>query len=387
MRKSFFVRKNTLLILRTDAIGDYILFRNFIKILKESERFKNYRITLLGNKIWKELAEEYDSKYIDKFIWIDTINFFKKSDWIETYLLLLKIHIFGYDTVLVPNDTLNWRSEFIVSHIGSKNIIMKKNDLFFQGNISVTESNNWISSKSDYGQKSVFQFYRNKSFIEEITQENCSLEKPCFENFRETTEIDNKKEPYIVLFPGASDIKKKWSSENFGILCSRINSIMQVKFLICGNRNDRKAAEKIIEISGIKNIVDKTRDESLVELVDLISKAELLITNDTCALHIGASLNIKTICISNGLHFGRFHPYPVGMPVQVITFYPDYELYGDINYVLLAQKYHLDSKLNINNISANDVLKYVEEIYSSCNEEELQVKNISSSKPEKAVNK
>lgn len=51
-RKSEIVPK-TLLLVRLDAIGDYVLFRNFIEILKKSERYKGYKITLLGKLLAK----------------------------------------------------------------------------------------------------------------------------------------------------------------------------------------------------------------------------------------------------------------------------------------------------------------------------------------------
>ncbi|MDW8465862.1 MAG: hypothetical protein RML35_06685 [Chloroherpetonaceae bacterium] len=60
----------TLLILRLDEIGDYVLFRNFLKEIRESERFKDYKITLCGNAAWKDLAEAFDKESVDEFIWI-----------------------------------------------------------------------------------------------------------------------------------------------------------------------------------------------------------------------------------------------------------------------------------------------------------------------------
>lgn len=357
-RKSFFVRKNTLLIVRIDAIGDYILFRNFIKIIKESERFRGHKITLLGNKIWKDIAVEYDGKYIDKFIWIDTNKFFKKSEWKDSYIQLLKIHSSGYETILLPNDTFDWRSEFIVSMAGAGNIIGKMNDPFFSGNGKALDSKKINKIDSDIGHDKIFQFNRNKSFAEEITGESISLPGPYLE--KKKKEADNEK--YIVVFPGASHKNKMWSAENFGILCKRISEIKKINIIICGNDFDKRAAEKIIEISGIENISDKTRDGSLVELIDLISEAELLITNDTCALHIGAAVNTKTICLSNGLHFGRFHPYPAEISDKIRTLYPDEELYFNCNYEKLSRKYHLNSELDINRISCEDVLKYVIDI-------------------------
>jgi len=70
-RPLIFIKKRTLLILRLDSIGDYILFRNFIPYLKTSEKYKNYKITLCGYLWWKELSENLDAKYISEFIWVD----------------------------------------------------------------------------------------------------------------------------------------------------------------------------------------------------------------------------------------------------------------------------------------------------------------------------
>jgi len=53
---------------RIDGIGDYILFRFFLKILKESEQYKNYKITICVNVVWKNMNEIPDSEYINSFI-------------------------------------------------------------------------------------------------------------------------------------------------------------------------------------------------------------------------------------------------------------------------------------------------------------------------------
>lgn len=369
-KKSLFTQKNTLLIVRIDAIGDYILFRNFIKIIKESERFKNYSITLLGNSIWRELAEELDHKYIDKFIWIDVNNFFKKSEWLQTISLLFKLHFTGFETILIPKDTRNWRSEFIVNHTGAINILMEKNNSFISENGSgKIEESSHIGSVNN-NQTPLFQFYRNKFFTEELIRSSIQIQKPFIEEVRKEKLNGIMKGEYIIVFPGASDIKKMWSAENFGNLCKKIIEDKNIDILVCGSKSDKEAAKKIKNISGNQSIKDKTRDGSLLELVELISNAKLLITNDTCALHIGAALNTKTICITNGLHFGRFHPYPENMSDYVKTLYPDENLIKTDNFESLARKYHLCSELDINLISPDKVYHLVREILLTDKQEE-----------------
>ncbi|WP_431199785.1 hypothetical protein ACRQ5D_13095 [Mucilaginibacter sp. P25] len=63
-------KSNRILIVRLDALGDYILFRNYIKCIKHAPKFKSYKLTLLGNIAFKDIAEAYDKDVIDEFIWI-----------------------------------------------------------------------------------------------------------------------------------------------------------------------------------------------------------------------------------------------------------------------------------------------------------------------------
>src|SRR5471030_665385 len=61
-------QKKRLLIMRTDVIGDYILFRNFIEVVRTSEKYKDYQVHLLGNPVWKDIALQYDGDFIDGFL-------------------------------------------------------------------------------------------------------------------------------------------------------------------------------------------------------------------------------------------------------------------------------------------------------------------------------
>ncbi len=53
---------NTLLLIKLDSIGDYILFRNFLSFIRKNHKFSNHRITLIGNIIWKDLSETFDNE-------------------------------------------------------------------------------------------------------------------------------------------------------------------------------------------------------------------------------------------------------------------------------------------------------------------------------------
>ncbi len=95
----------TLLIIRIDGIGDYILFRNFLEALKNSPRFKDYKYTLCGNQAYKELALAYDSKIVSEFIWINT-NKMKRHAFYR-WKIFREIRTKGIEVVLNPTYSRN----------------------------------------------------------------------------------------------------------------------------------------------------------------------------------------------------------------------------------------------------------------------------------------
>ena len=49
IKKGGIINEKSLLIVRTEAIGDYFHFRNFLKYIRNSDQYKYYKITLCGN--------------------------------------------------------------------------------------------------------------------------------------------------------------------------------------------------------------------------------------------------------------------------------------------------------------------------------------------------
>lgn len=59
-----------LAIVRLDDIGDYLLWRNFIGVYKQSEQYAAYSITLIGNIVWKDIFDAFDRQAVDETIWV-----------------------------------------------------------------------------------------------------------------------------------------------------------------------------------------------------------------------------------------------------------------------------------------------------------------------------
>ncbi|MEP7146751.1 MAG: glycosyltransferase family 9 protein [bacterium] len=357
--KSLFIKKKSMLIIRLDAIGDYILFRNFIKEIKDSPKFSGYKISLLGNEKWRNIAETFDRSIIEKFIWAAAKRLKGQSNWKYRVSTMLKLHLGGYEIVLRPNDTKTKITDYIITHCGAEKILdNSSNSIFSTEELEIISSNGNIRN-SNLDPESFFQFNRNRTFTEEITESKSNILRP-------TIEIGKNKNAgeYIVIFPGAGQKSRKWSAENFAVLCNKILEMKQIKIRICGNKNDRVTAKGIILNCKSELIEDLTGKTNLSELISVIANAKLLVSNETCAVHIGAAVVTNTICISNGNHFGRFNPYPEKMAGFIKTIYPQQILNEMHDYFALVKKYHINSDVNINKITPEMVFEECQNFFS-----------------------
>ena len=167
-------------------------------------------------------------------------------------------------------------------------------------------------------QQKIFEFEKNKLIIEEFIEEKVDRTKPelPFQNL-------NPGKKYAILFPGAGEIQKQWSVQGFGLVADTLRKEYNLEIKICGTSTDAVLADKIISFCKIAKPINLCGKTSLINLIDEISNAEFLFTNDSSALHIAACFNIKTVCVLNGRHYCRFAPYPKNIFSNAEFIYPD----------------------------------------------------------------
>ena len=345
---SFFTKKNTLLLVRLDSIGDYILFRNFIQELKNSDKYKNYKITLCGNSWWKDLAENLDAPCIDKFIWVDYSKLLEEKYKFQLYK---KIFLSGFETVISPVYARDINSDNLIKYSGARHRIGYLGDT---SNLSqeIKEHNNAFYTEliaTSYTYR--FEFYRNKDFFESLLHQSLPIHKPS---------INKKQEEknQILFFPGAKDAFRRWSSANFARLANRLNKVYPgFEIWVCGSSSDSNMAAEIIKDAGVP-VQDRTGKYSLVQLLDIISQSKLIVGNDSGPFHLSVALNRNVICISNGNNYGKFTPYPVEMKTKSIVLYPQQIL--SYNEEERLHKFHrMVSDVNINDITVDDVFSTI----------------------------
>jgi hypothetical protein len=92
------IGKKKLLIVRLDAIGDFILFLDTFKEYRKLYPAANWEITLLGNILWESLARNLP--YADQFIFLDRKTFMRNPFY--RYRILKSIKREGFDAVIQP---------------------------------------------------------------------------------------------------------------------------------------------------------------------------------------------------------------------------------------------------------------------------------------------
>lgn len=353
----FFYKSKAIALIRTDNIGDYILFRNLLSVIKQSDKYKNKKIILIGNIVWKELADHFDNDSIDTFFWIDMSRF--KQDKIYRLKTLWQLNQLGINELINTVHSRTWEINDIIAFSGAKTKTTCASDAVNLGGLLTIKSdklfNNIVPSLSN----SNFEFFRNKTFIEHLLNQKIELNKPYFKGIKKDIEPLQ-----IIIFPSAQSAQRRWNTSHFATLVQLIaKNFPQFEFVILGSKEDINLGESILKMCPntlvIKNLCGKT---SLIELVEIIANSRLLISNETSAVHIAAAVETPTVCISNGERFKRFSPYPFSMTTLLTYFFPHNDFYKKENTDYLTHKYQYTSDLDINQIEPDIVLPTVRSI-------------------------
>jgi len=354
------IKPKSILLIRLDAIGDYVLFRNYIEVLKKSEQYKDYKITLLGNSAYKGISQELDSEFVDEFIWLDRDSFSK--DFIYRYKKLQEIVASRYEIVL----SCVYSREFLVADAIVKRVSAneKIGSIGNTSNIKIWQKN--ISDKYytrliDADDKLMFEFYRNKEFFENLLNKKLEMHKPTIE--LKPKKLDFKlPKTYAILFIGASDISRKWSIKKFAKIGQHLTTKYNYKIVLCGAEAEMRDAREFKKYfkNSYLDLVGKT---SLVELLYVIYHGDLMLANETSAPHFGVALDMKNLfVIYSGNHYGRFTPYPKQLSQNYHVICHPFIEKDLIEYKKLSNNYGYENDLDINDISVENVKNKIDRV-------------------------
>jgi len=310
--------RKRLLIVKPDAIGDYIMFRNFIAVVRQSARYKDYEMDLLGNELWQDLALEYDAAYIRKF-YFNRVNQLYHN---PSGVLKLGWHLFkqNYEVVLNPSSTRTFITDGLAALVAAKQTIGFESDTEGIEAKYKTKTDRFYTQRLLLPPAISFEFYRHQFFFKEVLGETITIQKP----FIPTTPMAKEG---VMIFTGAGVQKRGWEIDKFVQLINLLQQHYTGNIYLAGGPAEAADNAYIAKHEAPGKIIDLTGQTTLPALVQKVASCGLVIANDSSAIHMAVAVNTPSVCITGGGHFNRFVPYPADIAGGPVCVYQKMDCY------------------------------------------------------------
>ncbi len=345
--------KKRVLIVRLDRIGDFVLWLDAARHLRTLYPTDTHEITLLGNDPWTSLAQDLG---IFDAVWPLKRTRFTRNP-VYRVKMLSRVRAARFDIVIQPTYSreLNFGDAVVRQSVAEAKV-------GFEGDFSnITPwqkriGDRWYTRLIPATAIPVMELVRNAEFLRGLGLAEVKAAPPRLPFVQ--LPLEGVKEPYVVLFPGASQPIRQWPLERYISLAQRIHDKYAWSVVLCGGQEDALLG-KAVEMACSFPVRNKIGETTLSQLASLIAGASLLIGNETSAIHIAAAVSTPSVCIAGGGHYGRFVPYRVEegstdrLPVVVVS---KRDCFG-CNWTCIYRVDEQESAPCIRDISADDVWK------------------------------
>ena len=290
-------------LVRLDAIGDFILWLAAARSLTQELRNQGAEIVLLANAAWADWAETLD---IADEVWALDAKRFRRN-LVYRALWLRKLAGARFDIAIHPAPTRVFRlGDAIVNATRANERLgfsaAKRDHLALR-----LLSEHWYTRRIDAPEPEWPELLTNARFVSQLFHNDF---KPAL------ADLSAEKSACAVsavLCPSASWNGKRWPRRHFIELGKRLVQAGR-QVLVVGAITDNSLLQGIAESIGTNARPIACRD--LSDLLTLCREAAIVISNDSAALHLAAAAGARTVCVAGGGHPGRFVPYPesVGLP-------------------------------------------------------------------------
>jgi len=348
------------LIVRTDAIGDFVLWSNAGRELCADYKKQGFSVVLLGNIVWAQWAS--DLGLCDEVWALDTNRFV--GDLQYRWSWLLRICRAGFAKVVHPVHSRTFLvGDTLVRATKAPERVAPEGD---RSNCAVWQkrwSDRWYSRLISETSPQAMELLRHAEFMRSLGFSNFTARAPVVTRSKVESLGGLSSRPYAVLVSGAGENRKCWSAENFGEIGRRLDCC-GFEVVLAGGQTDRQRAHIVMKYLGGKAI-DCVGKTSLAELAELLRNAMVVVANDTSAVHIAAAVGTPVLCILGGGNYGRFLPYAVEeqnshgtTPYVVVQPMPCF----DCNWQCIYPRKHAEAVKCISDISVEQVWRKLEEV-------------------------
>ena len=317
-----------ILLIRLDAIGDFVMWLDTAKEYRKFYPSDKYIILLAGNKIWCDLADELP--YWDKVIPVDLKQFTTFSNY--RWNLLKEIRSLKVQIAIQPTFSREfYNGDALVRASGARRKVSSRGDMSNRNRLKKILADCWHTELISASVEPLTELERNSEFFSGLTDSVHLTRYPKLDIPKFSLTPERNKKTFYILVPGSSGAVagKEWPPKFFSELAKKVFQKTGWEGLICGAEQEHKLGEKIRKQcdAPLQNYCGQT---TLVELASLLSQSRLTISNDTGTVFLSSAVGTTSICILGGGHFGRFVPYPdlPGQANNLHTVYHKMPCYG-----------------------------------------------------------
>lgn len=337
------------LLTRLDLIGDYLMCRPFFQALKEGSEWKEKDWVFAGNQQVRALSEHLDGKVLSSGIWIDRARFINSIGY--RYRILKQVREQGFEVAINLSHTRQFWLESLVRVSGAKEAIRSSGTGRYMSPSEEKLSASWYSRVVSSPEDAVFEFYRNRLFFQALSPKAGEVN-----TFRSAPKPVRPEGPLrIFLAPGASTVERQWPVEHFTQIIKQLHALTAMEFTLLGGPAEKSLGQQLEEaLPGIQ-VRNQIGKWSLVESLNALGSADLLIANESGPVHMAATSGTACVCISNGNHFGRWNPYPAELAPGIKTVYPASFEPREERFEELVRLYHLRSSISAGEVPVESV--------------------------------
>lgn len=289
---------NTILIIKQDGIGDFVLF---LPIAEEIRKYySEKKIIFCCSPLTKEMA--LSSGFFD-----ETICFSRKDfdllNICKTFRLFSRVKC---DLLLHPTQPRTVEAEIVAYWINAKEKIASLGEAGALPMSAKHKFDKIYNKLIDTGERNM-TLIQSANFVRKLGDIDFKVSLPVITNIQ--TYPICLPENFFVVFLGGSVFNKLWPPERFHSVAEYIVNKTTWKCFVCGTEKDIQQLGCFND-SGIEyySLLGKT---SINELIYVLSKAKLVIGNDTCAIHIANAVRVPSICVKGQFSGEKFFPYKV----------------------------------------------------------------------------
>ena len=300
---TFASKQPTILLIKLDLIGDFILWLDAAQIYKRL--YPDHKITLVVNHVCVELAQHLP--YWDEVIAID-IAALRQNNWYRLKVLTA-LRRCNFLVAIQPTYSREFVGDLVVRATRAKERIGYFGDLnnIVKHDKDITDS--WYTKLVDNDPSCLMELNINAHFVRRLGILEFTSQVPSIAPTTKLSAALTFKQPYIVVAPGASWQPKRWPVRYFASLISSLRDEFKLPVLLCGGGSDYPVCDEIAALTGRDNLHNLAGKTTLLELIELIRGAVLLVSNDSSPTHIAAATKTPSVCVLGGGHYGRFLPY------------------------------------------------------------------------------